>query len=73
MGSGFIHLDKGDLAGADVAFEVSDGDLAVMLQIALLTEDIMNAGHDFVPLIVVSIPGQKHKKISNLASKHRLI
>ncbi len=57
-GSCFLHLDKGDLAGADVALQVADGDLAVMLQIALLTEDVMDAGHHFVPLIVISIPAQ---------------
>lgn len=56
---GLIHLDEGDLAGADVAFEVADGDLSVMLQVALLTEDVVDAGHYFVPLIVVSVPGNK--------------
>lgn len=54
----FTHLDEGNFAGADVAFEVSDGDLSVMLQIALLAEDVVDAGHYFVPLIVISIPEQ---------------
>lgn len=57
-GSRSLHLDEGNLAGADAAFEVADGDLSVVLQVALLTEDVMDAGHDFVPLIVVSVPGQ---------------
>ena len=56
----FTHLDEGDLAGADVALEVADGDLPVMLQVTLLTEDIMDAGHHLVPLIVVVVPGQKN-------------
>ena len=60
-GSGFRHLDEGDLAGADVVLEVADGDLSVMLQVALLTEDVMDAGHHFVPLVVVSVPGQNNK------------
>ncbi len=30
-GSHFIHLDEGYLAGADVAFEVADCDLSIML------------------------------------------
>lgn len=51
------HLDEGDLAGADVAVEVADGDLSVVLQPALLTQDVVDAGHHFVPFIVVSIPG----------------
>lgn len=60
-GSGFRHLDEGDLAGAGVALEVADGDLSVMLQVALLTEDVMDAGHHFVPLVVVAVPGQNNK------------
>lgn len=63
-----IHLNKGNLAGADVAFQVADGDFSVMLQIALLTEDVMDAGHHFVPLVVVSIPGQGHRHSANLVS-----
>lgn len=62
-GSRFVHLDEGNLAGADVAVEVTDGDLSVMLQIALLTEDVVDTGHYFVPLIVVTIPGQNIKFI----------
>lgn len=58
-GSPFTHLDEGNLAGADVAFEIADRDLAVMLQVALLTQHIVDAGHNFVPLIVVSKPGQQ--------------
>lgn len=50
------HLDKSNLACADVTFEVFDDDLSVMLQISLLAEDVMDASHYFVPLIVVTIP-----------------
>lgn len=50
------NLDEGNLAGAHVALEVVDGDLSVMLQVTLLAQDVMDAGHYFVPLIVVSMP-----------------
>lgn len=50
------HLDKSNLACADVTFEVFDDDLSIMLQIALLAEDVMDASRYFVPLIVVTIP-----------------
>lgn len=50
------HLDEGNLAGAHVALEVVDGDLSIMLQVSLLAQDVMDAGHYFVPLIVVPIP-----------------
>lgn len=63
----FIHLDEGYLAGADVALEVADGDLAVMLQVALLTEDVVDAGHDLVPLIVVPVPARKHPNSSKVS------
>lgn len=29
-----------------------------MLQVTLLAEHVMDAGHDFVPLVVVSIPAE---------------
>jgi len=37
-----------------------------MLQISLLAEHIMDAGHYFVPLIVISIPVQKTQQIQNI-------
>lgn len=55
------HLDEGNLAGAVVVLEVADGDLSIMLQVTLLTEHVVDAGHDFVPLIVVPIPAQNTK------------
>lgn len=51
-----IHLDKSNLADANTAFKVLNGDLSVMLQVTLLTENIMDAGNSLVPLIMVSIP-----------------
>lgn len=53
-----FHLDKGDFAGADVICKILDGDLSVMLQVALLTKDVMDAGHYFVPLVVVTVPAK---------------
>lgn len=56
MGTGQgSHLDEGDLAGADVTLGVSDGHLSVVLQPPLLTQDIVDAGHRLVPLIVIPI------------------
>lgn len=49
-------LNEGDLTGARVAVEVTDDDLPIVLQVALLAQDIMDAGHHFVPLIVVPKP-----------------
>lgn len=57
-----VHLDEGDPAGAGVALQVADGDLAVMFQVSLLTEDVMDAGHHFVPLVVIAKPAEKKKK-----------
>lgn len=48
-------LDKGDLARAHVALGVLDDHLAVVLQPALLTQHIVDAGHRLVPFVV--IPG----------------
>lgn len=53
-----IHLDEGNLAGAGIALQVADGDLAVVFQVALLAEDIMDTGHHFVPLVVISKPAR---------------
>jgi hypothetical protein len=49
-------LDKGDLTSARVAVEVTDDNLPIVLQVALLAQDIMDTGHYFVPLIVVPEP-----------------
>ena len=57
-GGRFTHLDEGYLAGADVALQVLDGDLAVVLQVTLLTQHVVDAGHDLVPLVVVTVSGQ---------------
>lgn len=48
-------LDKGDLARAHVALGVLDDHLAIVLQPALRTQHIVDAGHHLVPFIV--IPG----------------
>lgn len=56
-----LHLDEGDPAGAGAALQVADGDLAVVFQVPLLTQDVMDAGHHFVPLIVISKPAEEKK------------
>ena len=56
------HLNKRDLALANVTAGVSDGDLPVVLDPALATENVVDAGRDLVPLIVVS----KSEKKENL-------
>lgn len=56
MGTGQgSHLDEGDLAGAEVTLGVSDGHLAVVFQPPLLTQDVVDAGHHLVPLVVIPI------------------
>lgn len=61
------HLDKSNLACADVTFEVFDDDLSVMLQIALLAKDVMDASRYFVPLIVFTIP-EENPQMQNIWS-----
>lgn len=56
----FPDLDKGDLAGADVALVVFDDHLAVVLQPALLTQHVVDTRHRLVPLIVIAVPTRKH-------------
>lgn len=58
-----VHLDEGDPAGAGITLQVADGDLAIMFQVSLLTEHVMDAGHHFVPLVVISKPAEKNKEI----------
>ena len=48
------HLNKCDLALTNITAGVSDGDLPIMLNPALSTENVVDAGRHFVPLIVVS-------------------
>lgn len=63
-----LHLDEGDPAGAGAALQVADGDLAVVFQVSLLTQDVMDAGHHFVPLVVISKPAEKKKRNLDLNS-----
>lgn len=48
------HLNKCDLALANITAGVSDGDLSVVFNPTLSTENVMDAGRHLVPLIVVS-------------------
>lgn len=48
------HLNKSDLALTDITAGVSDGDLPVVLNPALPTENVVDAGRHLVPFIVVS-------------------
>lgn len=49
------HLIEGHFAGADVTVQVSDHYVAVVLEPPLLTEDVVDAGHCFIPLIMISV------------------
>lgn len=51
----WTHLDKCDLTGADWTFQIVNNDFAVVLEVSLLTEDIVDARHHFVPFIVVPV------------------
>lgn len=48
------YLDESDFTLTDIAAGVLDGDLAVVLNPALSTQDVMNAWRHFVPLVVIS-------------------
>lgn len=48
------HLNKSDLALTNITAGVSDGDLPIVLNPALSTENVVDAGRHLVPLIVVS-------------------
>lgn len=50
------HLDKSDLAVADIAAAVPDGNLPVVLNPTLAAENVVDAGRHLVPLVVVSTP-----------------
>lgn len=63
------HLDKCDLALADVTARVFDGDLAVVLYPALTTKDVVDAGRHLVPLIAVSKSGTR-KSVNETVSFH---
>lgn len=51
-----FYLDEGEFAEAGAALRVSDGNLPVVFNPPPSTEDVVYAGSDFVPLIVISKP-----------------
>lgn len=51
-----LYLDKGKFAEAGTALCVSDGDFPIVLDPPSSTEDVVYAGGDFVPFIVISEP-----------------
>lgn len=53
MGS---HFDEGDLTRALVTIQVLNDDITVMFKPPLLTEDIVNARHHFIPLVMIPVP-----------------
>ena len=55
-------LDEGELADAGAAPDVSDGDLPVVLDPAPAAQDVVNAGGDLVPLVVVAETGGGDEK-----------
>lgn len=52
------YLDEGQLAEAGAALGVPDGDLAVVLDPPPAAQDVVHAGGDFVPLVVISKPAE---------------
>lgn len=48
------HLNKSDLTLTNITAGVSDGDLPIVLNPALSTEDVVDARRHFVPLVVVT-------------------
>lgn len=48
-------LDEGDLARAHVALGVLDDHLPIVLQPALLTQYVVDAGHCLVPFVVIPV------------------
>ncbi len=59
------HLDKSDFALTNVTAGVSDGDLPIVLNPALSTENVVDAGCHLVPLIVVSKSKKKKKELKH--------
>lgn len=55
----FYYLDKSDLAVADIAAAVLDGNLPVVLNPTLAAQNVVDAGRHLVPLVVVSAPEWK--------------
>lgn len=55
-----IYLDEGEFAEAGAALRVSDGDLSVVFDPSSSTQDVVHAGGDFVPFIVISKPKNTH-------------
>lgn len=53
------YLDKSNLAGAHVTLCVSDDHLTIVLQRALLTQDIVDTCNGLIPFIVITISKQK--------------
>ena len=54
-----MYLDKGEFTQASAALGVPDGDLAVVLDPASAAQNVVYAGGDLVPLIVVPEPGAR--------------
>lgn len=61
------HLDKNNFALADVAVEVLDFHLPIVLDPALTTEDVVDARRHFVPLVMIPKSGEKHNSNMNTA------
>lgn len=66
------HLDKCYFALADITVYIFDGHLSVMLNPALTTEDVVDAGCHFVPFVVVPKAGEITDTLSLLCQKHIL-
>lgn len=55
-----IYLDKCKFANANTAFGISNGYFSIVFYPSSPTEDVVYTGGDFIPHIIVSIPGKEH-------------
>lgn len=60
------HLNKSDLALTNITAGVSDRDLPIVLNPALSTENVVDAGRHLVPFIVVSKSRKRKFKKTSL-------
>lgn len=56
------HLNESDLALTNITAGISNGDFPIVLDPALSTENVVDAGRHLVPLIVVSQSRQMELK-----------
>lgn len=58
------HFDEGDLTRALVTIHVTNDDITIVFKPSLLTKDILNARHRFIPLVMIAVPEQHISTLS---------